>query len=195
MFLYLSTFLSFLNIIIPKEYANYILHLSNIGLIIYSLTINKFKLPKSFIYVAALSLAYVFINLLLVDYRYYVALEYFLAVLTYFTPLYIFLLDDVDYKYIFEFWLKVAILITLLLPLFIVLFKFKIIMYSHIGPMTHYNALILTYAAFVMKKYDLKYIILLLINLFIGLVIGSRMMFFSAFITSLFIIVFLISRL
>lgn len=191
MFLYLSTFLSFFNIIIPKDYSNYFLHTANIALIFYALYLNKFKLPRPFFYVVGFSLVYVLINLVFVSYRYYVALEYFLAILAYFIPLYIFLLDDIDYEYLFEFWLKIAVIVSLLLPVFIILFKYKIINYAHIGTMTHFNSLVLTYTVFVLKKYDLKYIGLLLINLFIGLVIGSRMMFFSAFVTSVFIIIFL----
>lgn len=190
-YLYMGVFLNLLSLILNDKQISNIGYAITIFLIIYTLIINNFYVSKKLLWILVISLIYMTINLLVVSYKYFVLVEIFSILTSCFLPLYIIILGKVKYKYLLEFWFKIAKMLTLFFPIYIILYSKSFIGYGDIGVYSHTNTLIIIYYLFIIKEVKLSTIIFLIVNISMGFIIGSRMALISSIITSTAMILFL----
>lgn len=191
LYLYMEVLLNLVYPIFNNKQISNMGYIITAFLIIYALLINKGHITKKFIGLLIALLIYMTINLLLVSYKYFVSVEIFFILINCFLPLYIITLGKTDYEYLLEFWFKTAKILTLISPIYIILYSKSFIRYSDIGYYSHVNVLIIAYFLFIIRDIKLSNILLLLINICMGLLIGSRMFFASSIITSIAMILFI----
>lgn len=192
-FLYLKVFLYLLSPVLSSKQSSNLLYISLISLSFLALLVNNFEIPKKFLQVLLISVSLMLINVVLVDYKYYVLVEIFTVLVYGFIPFYVVLLEKVDYEYILKFWFHIAMIISILIPLYLLLYFKSHINYGSIGHLTHMNAIIFAYSLFKFKKLKILNIFTIFLNLFIGLVFGSRITFVASVATGI-VIILLMSK-
>lgn len=149
------------------------------------LFINKFRLSKQLIYFYIIIMIILTINLLGSLNKNYVFVDGASFIIYSFIPIYLITQNLVSFHLFKSIWLKMAVIFTLLLPVFYLFRKNGIISYYDIGFLAHINLLILTYYIFDRdSRYKMKRIVVYaLANLFILTVFGSRMVLITTLLT------------
>lgn len=176
-YLYMGVLFNLLSPILTNKQISNINYIVTILLIIYALFLNDFQMPKQCIVLLLAMSLYMVTNLLFVQYKYFVLVEIFIIFTSCILPLYIITIGDIRYKEFLEVWYKITKILTFMFPVFVILYLKSFIKYSDIGHYSHLNSLILMYYIFVLRDLKLGNILCLVINITMGLIMGSRMLF------------------
>lgn len=133
-------------------------------------------------------------NLVLVTYKYYVIVEMFTTLVKCFVPLYLILLDRISFISLLDYWSKFSKFISSCFVIYVVLYAYGFINYASVGFYSHMNSIILIYDLYRNRKNRWFTLLLLTVNLLIGLLIGSRMLFFATFTTGFSLVLFLSNK-
>ncbi len=172
--LYMSTFLDMSLVVLSDTAVARLEYVLSFGLFAIALVIFRFRANKRFVAFTCVLITYALLNALLVTYKEYVAIELLGAMSASILPMYLFTLGVVDCDDLIKCWRGIAIIFTLMSPIFILLYMRGFISYNDIGNFTHLNILPLGYFLFTTPKDRIWHAILVLINGAIGLVFGSR---------------------
>lgn len=191
LYLYMRPLLNLVSPILNAKQVSNIGYIITIFLIIYVLFINNFHIPKKFMGILMFFLMYMSINLLLVPYKYFVLVEVFTVLMNCFLPLYVILLRKIKCEDLLKYWFELAKVLTLIFPIYILLYSKSFIRYADIGNYSHMNTLIMVYFLFILRDIRFSTILFLIINVSMGLIIGSRMLFASSILTSIGMVLFI----
>lgn len=173
--------------------ADIIFYLRNICIIllsIYTLYVNKLKFNYKFLLIFSFITSGLLLNIVLVSYKEYVAIELVNIFINFFIPMYIILLKKINYDKFVNEWYYIAKWLSFLLPLYLYLYLYSHINYSHIGNFTYLNIIILSYFYFVKKDRKRLTLFLLFVNTLFSLLIGSRLIAISSVLSIFIMIIF-----
>lgn len=166
-----------------------------VALIIITILVNKFKVTWKILFFYTFLSVFVFLNLLLTEYVRYVFTDGISLILFSFIPLYLIgqklvLLSDIK-----KMWFRFSILMTVLIPIFYIYRQNGYITYYDIGFFAHLNLLIQIYT-FVESKYkrNITLIFIIIINILVLLILGSRMVLIASMVTSIFTFIILSNK-
>lgn len=194
LYIYFWVFLKLFSPFLSNKQLSNLNYLLILILIIASIMINRFRLRKEILYILFFSSIYIGINLILVDYEYFVLVETFSIFMSAFLPFYIITLDEIDYNFLLKFWFSISKILTIVLPIYIFLYINSYIGYSPMGHYSHLNSLIIFYFILKDKRIKIYKILMFLINLSVGLILGSRMLFVSSIFTCSIMFLFFYSK-
>lgn len=159
-------------------------------LIVITLFVNRLKFNYKFLILYSVLIIVLMINVLLVDYKAFVIIDSIRTLFIVFVPLYLFSQKLFNFNDIVGIWYRFSTIMTCLLPLYYVYYQLGLINYMDLGLLTHINSIILIYLLLKSNKKSkirkATIISMLLINVIIGLVFGSRMILGATLIISLY---------
>lgn len=182
-YMYMTTILLLLKIIMKDATLFYVEYLFLLLLISKALLINKFRIAKKVMIIIIFLIILMLINIALVLYYPYVIPVVINIVLYSFLPLFILTSSEFDYQIFMKMWEKFAIVFSLLFPLYWYLYMSKIASYFDLGFYAHINIVVLSYYFFIEKDRNVFSVLLIGMNFLIGIIIGSRMLLISSIVT------------
>lgn len=178
-YIYLYSFLQILTPIINEHIISYISYLITIIIFIKLIVKNKYNIDISFIYYILITGIYICINLLCVNYKSYVFTAGFVFIMQSIIPFFIISSQNINFDIFIIYWKRICVCMTIILPVYILLSKLKIIGYGSISTITNLNCLIIIYEIYTRKGKNNLNLIILLLNLTISAIYGGRMSFIS----------------
>ncbi|WP_191560020.1 oligosaccharide repeat unit polymerase [Metabacillus idriensis] len=155
-------------------------------LILVTLILNKFEFNLKIIVYFVFTTLFIGINILAVSYKDYVFADGFNFILYSFIPIYLLTQKLVTFEFFRDYWIKLSIIFTYLLPIYYIYRQNGHISYYDIGFLSHLNILIIAYCLISQKSKNVKMIIYLLVNIGVLAILGSRMVLVASLITIIF---------
>lgn len=173
--IYLNSIVLLLDIFMPGIICSYIKYVLLIILLLISGINNRFSISRRLMFFSIVYFLALMLNVLLVDYSYYVLVEGLTNFLIFIPALYIINGKKFNLNKFIVKW-KIFSLKTwyLIIPM-LVLYYFKILDYSIFAPFLLPSILILSFSYFNGNKKDIKTLFISLLLIFLMLIFGGRM--------------------
>lgn len=181
--LYMSPIVYLSTIFISDSYINIIEKIFLILITIIFIFFNKAKFSKRSLFIIFFTVLFFMINTMLVSYKTYV-LAIFINTIIILMPITLLVNNDLNYDQIIIFLKKFSRFFTLIMPVYIFLVLSGRIGYFEIGLLTHINVIAISFQIYKKNRKSEVWFILV-VNLIICLIWGSR----SIFVTNLLLVI------
>lgn len=191
LYLYMNSFLYLTRIALPES-LHFYLEVSGLALLaLVALHINNYKCNRRILILVTSIGLLSLINILLTTHKKRILFEVINIFIQGFLPMYLILLEKINYEKLLSLWFKFAKYSSFLLPIYLYLHSEKMISYAVVGFLVHLNTIIIGYYFLKKRELYLSTSILLGINIIVSLLVSGRLLTLATVVTLLAIMIVL----